>query len=103
LEEILKKLIDIDKNARSQVKNANEASAKAVEEFDLKKQNLKEENKLKFTAMLEAERKKQKASLESIEKEIEQSRLRIINELNALYEKNGEQWVDMLVKNVISD
>ncbi len=103
MEEILKKLIDIDKNARSQVKNANEASAKAVEEFDLKKQNLKEENKLKFTSMLEAERKKQKASLESIEKEIEQSRLRIINELNALYEKNGEQWVDMLVKNVISD
>lgn len=100
MEDILKKLIDIDKNARAQVKSANEASAAAVEEFDRKKQKLKEENEVKFASMLEKEKQKQKATLESVEKEIEQTRLRIIGEFNSLYDEKGEQWVSSIVENV---
>ena len=101
MEDLLNKLIEVDRNARDRVAKANEASAKALEEFDKKKQKLKEENELKFTSLLEKERKKQKLSLEKVEKDIEQTRNRLIDRFNELYEKNGDRWVDEIVENVI--
>lgn len=100
MKDILKKLIDIDKNARAQVKNANEASVSAIEEFERKKQRLKEKNEAEFAEMLELEKQKQRAQLQQVEKDIEQTHMHIIDEFDSLYNENGEQWVTSIVENV---
>ncbi|MCM1545097.1 MAG: hypothetical protein NC110_07360 [Ruminococcus sp.] len=99
MEDILKKLIDIDKNARTLVKSANEESVKAIDELNSKKQKLKEENEVKFASMLEQEKAKQKVSVESAAKKIEQTKNEVIEKFNALYDEKGEQWVSRIVEN----
>ncbi|MCM1365011.1 MAG: hypothetical protein NC122_07660 [Faecalibacterium sp.] len=101
MENIIKRLIDIDKNARTLVKNANESSTAAIEEIEKKKQKLRDENEVKFASMLEQEKAKQKATLERVEKEIEQTGLRHIDEFNSLYKEKGAQWISSIVENVI--
>lgn len=99
MEDLLNKLIEVDRNARAQIAQAKEASAKAIEEFDRKKQKLKEENESKFTALLEQERKKQQAALEEVEKSIEETRSRLLERLDELYQANADRWVGEIVKN----
>ena len=86
MDDLIKKLIEVDRTARKSVENAAGARVAAVRELDEKKQKLREENDREF---LEQSEKMKKAALSELEetektiaekeKEVLDNRISIIN------------------------
>lgn len=102
MDDLIKKLIEVDKTARKSVENAAASRVAAVKELDEKKQKLREDNDREF--LLQAEKMKEEASLEleKAEKAIAEKENTVAAGLSAVYRENCDRWVENAVNNIIN-
>ena len=89
MDDLIKKLIEVDRTARKSVENAAGARVAAVRELDEKKQKLREENDREFLEQSEKMKKAALSELEETEKTHEE-----ITAMNN-YESTIDQWVEL--------
>lgn len=101
MDDLIKKLIEVDKTARKSVENAAASRVAAVKELDEKKQQLREENDREF--LMESDKMKKEASLEleRAEKAIAEKENAVAAGLSAVYKENCDRWVNDAVKSII--
>lgn len=102
LEELLNKLIEIDRQARERVEQAQQARNQLLDEIEKKKKKLVEKSEADFMAALEAEKEKQSGFLKTEKAKIEKNCADGIEKLRALSEEKSDEWVDMIVNSIIS-
>lgn len=102
MDELINKLIEIDKNARARVARAEKSMTDAVEELEKTKEKLREENEKRFLEELEKEKAKQSRLLEQAQKQIEQAHKQTVEQLNSLYEEKCDEWVSAVVANTVT-
>lgn len=102
LEELLNKLIEIDRQARTRVEQAQQARNQLLDEIDKKKKKLVEKSEAAFHQSLESEKEKQAELLKNEKAEIERTCTAGIERLKALNEEKSDEWVDMIVSSIIT-
>lgn len=102
MDELLKKLIEVDRLARLSVENAEKARTDALSELEDKKLNLKKKKEAECSQTLEAERQKQGENLSEAQKDIADSCRRKIDALNARCEEKLGEWTETIFNNVIA-
>lgn len=100
MEEIISKLIEVDKNARRRVAETRAKRGEAVREIEETKKLLEKENAEKFESALEAERQKQEKLLNEKRAHIAQKTDALVSQFQKLYEENCESWVQSLAESV---
>lgn len=101
MDELLNKLIEVDKSARKRVSKAKKEKSQALTALESKKEELKKEGEEKFKKAIDLERERQKTVLENAAEQIDENRRSTIAALNSLYEKKGDEWVASIVADVI--
>lgn len=104
MEDLIKKLLEVDSAAREKVSSAEKERAGLASDLEQKKKSMHDELEKNFARELE---KKKKQAQEIIENDYSpektaQSNKAITDRLDALYEENKDEWVRMLVERVIS-
>lgn len=102
MDDLIKKLIEVDRTARKSVENAAEARVAAVKELDEKKQKLREENDREFLEQAEKMKKAALSEFEETEKAIAEKEEAAVVRLCAVFEKNCDRWVNEAVENIIN-
>lgn len=102
MEELLNKLIEVDKNARKRVSKAKKANAAAMEELESKKVQLKSAGEEKFAKELESERQKQSQLLKEASERIDGDCREAMQKMDALYAAQSDAWIDSIVNGVIN-
>lgn len=102
MDDLLNRLIEVDKAARAMVKSANDANTAVLKEVEQRKKTLKAENEEKLTAKLRSEREKQDAALQKVKTTIETRTAQLIDRFDSMYAQKGDEWVEKIVNNVIS-
>ncbi len=102
MDDLIKKLIEVDRTARKSVENAAEGRVAAVKELDEKKQKLREENDREFLEQAEKMKKAALSELEETEKAIAEKEEAAVVRLSAVFEKNCDRWVNEAVENIIN-
>lgn len=100
MKEMLKSIIDMDKEARKKVRAAEAYRDSEIAELSTKKNRITEEENQK--ALDSALKKSQKQRVESdayIEKISERNK-RITEEMDTAYREHSDEWVDTIVRNV---
>ncbi|MGN1417798.1 MAG: hypothetical protein ACI4W6_00545 [Acutalibacteraceae bacterium] len=100
MEELLGKLIEIDKNARKRVAKAKKANTRVLEEIENKKQELKAGGEEKFSKELEKEKEKQSAILKDASKKIDADCRKTVSQMDNLFATEGEKWIQKIVSAV---
>lgn len=102
LEELLHKLIEIDRQARSRVQQAQQARSQLLDEIEKKKKKLIEKSETAFHESLEKEKEKQSELLQREKAAIEKSCADGMERLKALSEEKSDEWVEEIVSSMIS-
>lgn len=102
MDDLIKKLIEVDRTARKSVENAAGARVAAVRELDEKKQKLREENDREFLEQSEKMKKAALSELEETEKTIAEKEKEVVARLSAVFEENCDRWVNEAVENIIN-
>ena len=102
MDDLIKKLIEVDRMARKSVENAAGARVAAVRELDEKKQKLREENDREFLEQSEEMKKAALSELEETEKTIAEKEKEVVARLSAVFEENCDRWVNEAVENIIN-
>lgn len=102
MDDLIKKLIEVDRTARKSVENAAGARVAAVRELDEKKQKLREENDREFLEQSEKMKKAALSELEGTEKTIAEKEKEVVARLSAVFEENCDRWVNEAVENIIN-
>ena len=103
VDELINRLIEVDKQARARVDEAKNNRAKAVEELDSRKQKLKKENEQSFKAFVENKKTELNETLATAKSEIEQKEQSVISELDRVFAEKCDEWVDSIVATVIGE
>ena len=96
MDETIKKLISIDKQARVQVSKAKKERAKAVDELDKRKRELEESSEEQFKSFVSLKAEQFEKELEQARKSIEKNKEQSINKLKALYNEKGDEWINKI-------
>lgn len=102
MDDLIKKLIEVDRTARKSVENAAGMRVAAVKELDEKKQRLREENNSEFLEQSEKMKKAALLELQETEKTIAEKEKAAVERLSAVFEKNCDRWVNEAVENIIN-
>lgn len=102
MEELLNKLIEIDRQARVRVEEAEQARSRLLDEIEKKKKKLVEKSESDFNEALKKEKEKQAEILLNEKAVIEKNLNKGIETLRLKSEENCDRWVDMIVKNIVS-
>ncbi len=104
MEEIIKKLIAIDKAAGEKVDAAEKKRDSLAAEMSVKKQQILKKSKQELEKKLEQMRLEAEKELESSfsQQEAEKENERVFDEMDKLYESNKEKWVAEIFKRTVS-
>lgn len=102
MEELLNKLIEIDRQARASVEQAQQARSRLLDEIEKKKKKLVEKSEAAFHQSLESEKEKQAELLKNEKAQIEKNCAEGIERLKALSEEKSDEWVELIVSSIIS-
>ncbi|MGN0468997.1 MAG: hypothetical protein ACI4GY_09760 [Acutalibacteraceae bacterium] len=100
MEELLGKLIEVDKNARKRVAKAKKANARVLEELESKKQELKASGEEKFSKELEKEKENQSEILKEASERIDADCRKTVSQMDNLFAAEGEKWIQKIVSAV---
>ena len=103
MDELINRLIEVDKQARARVDEAKNQRARAVEELDGIKQKLKEENEQSFKEFVENKKAECKETLAKATLEIEEKEKSVIENLDRVFSEKCDEWVDSIVARVIGE
>ena len=101
MEQLIDRLIQVDKEARVLVSKAKKARVKALETVDASRKQMEIDYQNELDALIEAEQSSALKAKESAMQMIEESKQSLIDGLDALYRENAELWVDRIVSRVL--
>ena len=102
MENLINQLIDVDKQARRRVSAAKKDRAAAMDSLEDVKQKLKTENDARFAEFVDEENARRAQELETAKSQVEEAQKACLARLDAVVQENCEQWVDDVVKGVLS-
>lgn len=100
MEEVISKLIEVDKAARKRVSKAKKQSLKAGELLEEKKLSLAEENENKFKASLESIRHGQEEIIQKQKELIEADTQTKLEKLEQKYNENKDNWIQTIYNSI---
>ncbi len=103
MEQLIGRLIEIDKQARARVSKAKKERAKALETVDVRRKEMEQSYQEKLDALIEEEQKRAEEAKAAALSEIEESKRTLVEGLDALYRENADAWVDSLVEHVLNE
>jgi len=102
MNEMLRTILDMDKNAQTKVEEAENYRREAVAGLSARKSSIVEDEtkKVRESALKRSEQRKNEGRnrLSAIQLKNE----KIMKNMNSLYEKNVDKWADEIVDNVIN-
>ena len=101
MDNMIKTIIDIDKQARDRISQAGEKRAKMIEELPEKKKAIEAAVMEKVRVELKDFEAKKKAEFKSKEAQTDAGAEKALKELEKKKSENFEAWVDTIVKNTI--
>ena len=101
MEQLIDRLIQVDKEARVLVSKAKKARVKALETVDASRKQMEIDYQNELDALIEAEQSSALQAKESAMQMIEESKQSLIDGLDALYRENAALWVDRIVSRVL--
>lgn len=102
MENLVDKIIEIDKDAENRIKKAEAAKAAVVKEIEVKKQKLIKEIEDKSETKLLDFEKSQKEEINSQIEQITKSSKEVEANIQKFYDLHHDKWLNDIVKNTIS-
>lgn len=105
MEDLIKKLIQVDEDARQKVADAEKARADVVNLLLEKKQELTNQAEAKFDKDLAQAQQNEQQRIDNAfsEDNLKVSNQKIIDKLEKNYNENCEQWVQGIINNVVGE
>ncbi len=100
MDNLIRELVQVDKQARLRVSKAKKQRAVALEQLEHDKALVREENEAALASYLEAQKAAQSQSREDALRRLEADSDRVIAELDKTYQENREDWVRVIVDSV---
>lgn len=97
MEQLIDRLIQIDKEARVRVSKAKKERVKALETVDKQRKALERDYQNKLDALIAEEQQQSEKAKSAALSEIEKSKQSLIDGLDALYRTHEEAWVRQIV------
>ena len=97
MEQLIDRLIQIDKEARVRVSKAKKERVKALETVDKQRKALERDYQNKLDALIAEEQQQSEKAKSAALSEIEKSKQSLIDGLDALYRVHEEAWVRQIV------
>ena len=101
MEDMLKRIIEIDSMETKIVNSAEDLKAKAEETTKNKKQKLKDEYLEHAKKRIELMREGEKINAEEFFKNQSEKNEKMIADMNAVYQTKSEEWTDLIFNRVI--
>lgn len=100
MKEILRVILDMDKQACERVKEAEAYRDKEIAELGEKKNRITEEENQKALDFALKKSKKQRTEGDAYLEKVGERNQKILNGMENLYKENADKWVDKIVENV---
>ncbi|MBQ4208352.1 MAG: hypothetical protein II621_08615 [Clostridia bacterium] len=100
MDNLIRELVQVDKQARMRVSKAKKQRAVALEQLERDKTLVREENEAALASYLEERKTAREALREEALRGLEADNARVIAALDEAYEANRESWVRAIVENV---
>lgn len=100
--DLLKEIIAVDKSARERLEKALNDRAQAYASVASKKEELINEEKRKAKKKAESISAQSKTEGEKQFEKVKERNIEILKNMNKLYEDKKDEWVENIVKNVLS-
>ena len=100
MDNLIRELVQVDKQARLRVSRAKKQRAVALEQLESDKVRVREENDAALASYLEEQKTAQAASREEALRQLEADSDRVIASLDETYHQNREDWVRAIVDSV---
>lgn len=100
MKEMLRMILDMDKQACERVKEAEAYRDKEIAELGEKKNRITEEENQKALDFALKKSKKQRTEGDAYLEKVGERNQKILNGMENLYKENADKWVDKIVENV---
>lgn len=100
MKEMLRVILDMDKQACERVKEAEAYRDKEIAELGEKKNRITEEENQKALDFALKKSKKQRTEGDAYLEKVGERNQKILNGMENLYKENSDKWVDKIVENV---
>ena len=100
MKEMLRMILDMDKQACERVKEAEAYRDKEIAELGEKKNRITEEENQKALDFALKKSKKQRTDGDAYLEKVGERNQKILNGMENLYKENADKWVDKIVENV---
>lgn len=100
MDNLVRELVQVDKQARKRVSKAKKQRAVALEQLERDKAAVREENEAALSSYLEQLKTEQARTREEALRRLEADNDRVIQSLDAMYESERETWVRTIVDTV---
>lgn len=101
MNEMLKTILEMDKNAQNRVKEAEEYRRSTIASLSERKASIIEDETKKAIEAAARQVTRRKNEGEKNLTVIKEQNAKILTNMNRLYEKNADSWVDLIVRNAI--
>ena len=103
MKEMLRMILDMDKQACARVQEAEAYRDNRIAELSGKKDEIVREENQKALDFALKKSQKQRSEGESYLEKINERNSHILEEMDSLYNKNAEKWIETIVDNVINN
>ena len=103
MENMIAKIIDMDKKARDLTDEAQRSKISYENEILKKKEKIKNDYLDRAKERIEINKQTAQKKADTQLKEIEEKNDSVIRKLNSSYSENGDKWVDEIVKRVVGE
>ena len=100
MKEMLRMILDMDKQACERVKEAEAYRDKEIAELGEKKNRITEEENQKALDFAWKKSQKQRTEGDAFLEKVGERNQKILNGMENLYKENADKWVDKIVENV---
>ena len=100
MKEMLRVILDMDKQACERVKEAEAYRDKEIAELGEKKNRITEEENQKALDFALKKSQKQRTECDAYLEKVGERNQKILNGMENLYKENADKWVDKIVENV---
>ena len=100
MKEMLRMILDMDKQACERVKEAEAYRDKEIAELGEKKNRITEEENQKALDFALKKSRKQRTEGDAYLEKVGERNQKILNGMENLYKENADKWVDKIVENV---
>ncbi len=97
MDNLIKELVQVDKQARQRVAKAKKQRAVALEQLERDKADVRAENEASLASFVEQQKLEKETERAAALEALERQNALVIKQLDARYAQNREQWVRSVV------